>query len=103
VLSLKLKVSDSQFLEYRYEMKPWDYMVGFTVRSQGLSSVINSTNTDKLDGNLDGYSHEKSMKTETMYSTLYFENEDEVEYYKRDATELEETIKWDAFKQHFLP
>lgn len=102
VLSLKLKVSDSQFLEYRYEMKPGDYMVGFTVRSQGLSTVINGSNTVKLDWDLDGYRHEKSMKTETMYSTLYFENEDEVDYYQRDATELEETIKWAAFKQHFF-
>ena len=35
VLSMKLKVSDNQFLEYRYEMTE-DYMVNFAVRSQGL-------------------------------------------------------------------
>ena len=39
---MKLKVSESQFLEYRYEMKPDDYMVNFAVRSQGLGNVINS-------------------------------------------------------------
>lgn len=102
VLSLKLKVSDSQFLEYRYEMKPDNYMVDFTVRSQGLSSVINGSNTIKLDWNMGGYRHEKSMKTENMYSTFYFENADEVDYYQRDATEIEETVKWAAFKQHFF-
>ena len=102
VLSLKLKVSDSQFLEYRYEMKPDNYMVDFTVRSQGLSAVINGSNTIKLDWNMDGYRHEKSMKTENMYSTFYFENADEVDYYQRDATEIEETVKWAAFKQHFF-
>uniref|UniRef100_UPI0040487F70 membrane protein insertase YidC n=1 Tax=Polaribacter sp. TaxID=1920175 RepID=UPI0040487F70 len=102
VLSLKLKVSDSQFLEYRYEMKPDNYMIDFTVRSQGLSSVINGSNTIKLDWNMDGYRHEKSMKTENMYSTFYFENADEVDYYQRDATEIEETVKWAAFKQHFF-
>ena len=69
VLSMKLKVSETQFLEYRYEVKPNNYMVGFSVRSQGLSSVINSSNPINLDWSLDGYRHEKSLKTEnTMYS-----------------------------------
>ena len=38
ILSMRLKVSESQFLEYRYELKPNDHMLGFSVRSQGLSS-----------------------------------------------------------------
>ena len=29
VLSMRLKVSETQFLEYRYELKPNDYMLGF--------------------------------------------------------------------------
>ena len=44
ILSMKLKVSDTQFLEYRYEMRPTEYMVDFVIRSQGLSTVINSSN-----------------------------------------------------------
>ena len=48
VLSMKLKVSDTQFLEYRYEMKPTEYMVDFSIRSQGLSSVINGSNAINL-------------------------------------------------------
>jgi len=39
VVSMKLKVSETQFLEYRYEMMPEEYMVNFSVRSQGLSNV----------------------------------------------------------------
>ena len=41
VVSMKLKVSESQFLEYRYELKEGDYMIDFAVRSQGLSNIIN--------------------------------------------------------------
>ena len=52
VLSMKLKVSDTQFLEYRYEMKPNEYMVDFSIRSQGLSSVINGSNAINLDWSL---------------------------------------------------
>jgi YidC/Oxa1 family membrane protein insertase len=43
VLSMKLKVSETQFLEYRYELKPNDYMLGFSVRSQGLNNIINGS------------------------------------------------------------
>ena len=76
VVSMKLKVSDTQFLEYRYEMKPNEYMVDFSIRSQGLSSVINSSNTIQLDWSLDGYRHEKSLRTEnTMYSWYYYKTE----------------------------
>jgi YidC/Oxa1 family membrane protein insertase len=102
VLSMKLKVSETQFLEYRYEMKPDEYMLGFAVRSQGLSNVINASNTLKLDWDLKGYRHEKSMKTESMYSTYFFENSDEVDYYQRNTTEVEEGVKWAAFKQYFF-
>ena len=37
VVSMKLKVSESEFLEYRYEILPNNYMMNFTIRSQGLN------------------------------------------------------------------
>ena len=39
VVSMRLKVSESKFLEYRYELKPDDYMIDFSIRSQGLNNV----------------------------------------------------------------
>jgi len=33
VLSMKLKISDDKFIEYRYEMKDADYMVDFAIKS----------------------------------------------------------------------
>jgi len=103
VLSMKLKVSDTQFLEYRYEMKPKNYMVNFAVRSQGLSSVINSSNPINLDWSLDGYAHEKSVKTEnTMYSHLYYKTEDDVDYLNAGKTEILNDVDWISYKQHFF-
>ncbi len=49
VVSMKLKVSESKYLEYRYELKPDNYMMDFTVRSQGLSDVINSSQDVNLN------------------------------------------------------
>jgi YidC/Oxa1 family membrane protein insertase len=102
VLSMKLKVSDSQFLEYRYEMTD-DYMVNFAVRSQGLSTVINSSNTINLNWSLKGYRHEKSIRTEnTMYSYYYYKSDDEVEYLGLEDNEVVNNMDWVSYKQHFF-
>ena len=103
VLSMKLKVSDSQFLEYRYEIKPKKYLVDFSVRSQGLSNVINSSNPINLDWSLRGYRHEKSIKTEnSMYSYYYYKTEDDVDYLNAGNTEVINDVDWVAYKQHFF-
>jgi YidC/Oxa1 family membrane protein insertase len=103
VLSMKLKVSDRQYLEYRYEIKPNDYMVDFSIRSQGLSSVINASNPISLDWALTGFRHEKSIRTEnTMYSYFYYKTEGEVDYLNAGNTEIVNDIDWVAYKQHFF-
>ena len=103
VLSMKLKVSDTQFLEYRYEMKPNEYMIGFAIRSQGLNSIINSSNPINLDWSLNGFRHEKSLKTEnTMYSWYYYKTNNEVEYIRPGNSELVNDVDWVFYQQHFF-
>ena len=103
IVSMKLKVSETQFLEYRYEMKPKEYMVNFSIRSQGLSTVINGSNPINLDWSLDGYRHEKSLKTEnTMYSWYYYKSEGELEYIRPGNTEVANSIDWVFYQQHFF-
>ncbi|MDP5105618.1 MAG: YidC/Oxa1 family insertase periplasmic-domain containing protein, partial [Polaribacter sp.] len=103
VLSMKLKVSESQYLEYRYEMKPKKYMVDFSIRSQGLSTIINSSNTINLNWSLTGYSHEKSIKTEnTMYTEYYYKSDDDVDYFKADTEDNVNDLDWVAYKQQFF-
>ena len=43
ILSMKLKAGANEYLEYKYILKPKDYMVGFDVRSQGLNKVLNTS------------------------------------------------------------
>jgi len=68
VVSMKLKVSETQFLEYRYEIKAGDYMIDFAVRSQGLSNIINRSQPINLDWKLKGYRHAKSISYENRYT-----------------------------------
>jgi len=71
ILSMKLKVDANRFLEYYYEIKPNDYMIDFSIRSQGLNNVINSSQSLNLDWQLDAYRNEKSLYAENMYTWYY--------------------------------
>ena len=77
VLSMKLKVSENKYLEYRYEMTPDEYMVDFYVKSQGLNSTINSAQQITLDWSLEGFRHEKSIRYENQQTEMYYEKDDE--------------------------
>ncbi|MDP6923097.1 MAG: membrane protein insertase YidC, partial [Lutibacter sp.] len=105
ILSMKLKVSEAQYLEYRYEMKPDDYMVDFTVRSQGLERTLNSEQAIELNWQLKGYRHEKSIRYENQQTEMYYEkDDDEIDYLSigGDDDALESGVNWVAYKQHFF-
>lgn len=105
VLSMKLKVSEDQFLEYRYEMKPKKYMVDFSIRSQGLNTVINSSSPIDLSWSLNGFRHEKSLKTEnTMYSHLYYKagKDGDVNDINPGKSEIINNVDWVDYKQQFF-
>ena len=89
VVSMKLKVSETKFLEYRYELKPGEYMVDFAIRSQGLNDVISSTSPIKLDWNLKARRNEKSLSYEQQNSYLHY-NADEVDCFTYTADESDE-------------
>ena len=105
VLSMKAKVSENQFLEYRYEIKPDDYLVDFSIRSQGLSSVINGTQPVKLKWQMRGMRHNKSVQYENRYTRLTYNHEDgKISKLSEssDDDEIEEQVKWLSYRQHFF-
>ena len=105
VVSMKLKVSESQFLEYRYELKPDDYMIDFAVRSQGLSGVINSSQEINLDWGLKTYRHDQSISYENRYTRLTYMHEgDKIDKLAQmsDDEEAIEDVRWLSYRQHFF-
>ncbi len=105
VLSMKAKAGSNQFLEYRYEMKPDDYLVHFTVRSQGLSSVINSSQPVQLEWKLKGIRHNKSISYENRYTRLTYSHEDgKIDKLSEgsDDDDSEIDVKWLSYRQHFF-
>ncbi|MBD0832679.1 membrane protein insertase YidC [Aestuariibaculum sediminum] len=105
VISMKLKVSESKFLEYRYELKDGDYMMNFTIRSQGLNDVINASQDLNLNWSLKTYRHAKSISYENRYTEVVYEYEDGKDDYlgQRELSEdTAEDVTYVAFKQHFF-
>lgn len=102
VVSMKLKVSENQFLEYRYEIKEGDYMIDFAVKSQGLSNIINSSQAISLDWKLKGYRHAKSISYENRYTDVHYDYEGGKADYTRDGEDDIEDVAWIGYKQHFF-
>jgi YidC/Oxa1 family membrane protein insertase len=105
VLSMKLKVSENQYLEYIYEMKPNEYMLNFSVQSRGLNTVLNTNHEPVLDWNLKAYRNEKSIRYENQQAEMYFEKEDEkIDYLSLSGDDSDNApdVNWVAFKQHFF-
>jgi YidC/Oxa1 family membrane protein insertase len=105
VLSMKAKVASNQFLEFRYEMKPNEYLVDYTVRSQGLSSVINDAQPINLNWKLQGIRHNKSIQYENRYTRLTYKHEDDKISKLSESGDDEETeneVRWLSYRQHFF-
>ena len=104
IVSMKLKVSEAKFLEYRYEFQPKDYMVDFTISSQGLNDVINSSQQIDLEWSLKGFRHAKSIQYENRYTDVHYEYEDGKDDYlgQMEDEEIVEAVSWIGYKQHFF-
>jgi YidC/Oxa1 family membrane protein insertase len=103
VVSMKLKVSATQFLEYRYEIKANDYMVDFTIKSQGLSNVINTSNGVDLNWDLKARVNEKSLTYENQNTAIHFFKDGDLECLGfSEGDDIAENVNWVGFKQHFF-
>lgn len=104
-LSMKLKVSDNQYLEYVYQMKPDDFMLDFDIFSTGLKEVVNPSQDPQLNWFLKGYRHAKSISYENRYTEIVFQYDNDNDDYtgQGDVAEEEEAqVGWIAYKQHFF-
>ncbi len=105
ILSMKLKASENSFLEYRYEIKPGEYMLDFAVQSQGLSNIINTSTPAEMEWQLKAHRKAKSISYENRYTELLWEYEAGKDDYLGQGelkTDEANDITWIAYKQHFF-
>ena len=106
VLTMRLKTSENAYIEYRYELIPNDYMIGFSINTQGLDGIISTSQPIYLDWELKGYRHAKSITYENRYTRLTYEHENGEDHSKlspaSDDEEIEKNVTWMNFRQHFF-
>jgi len=105
ILTMRLKAGANEFLEYKYILKPNEYLVGFDIRSQGLNKILNSAKPLDLHWDLKTYRNEKSISYENRYAEIYYEHEDgRIDYAGLGSKEEEapEKVSFIAYKQHFF-
>ena len=105
VLSMKLHTSANQYLEYVYTLRPDEYFVDLTIRSVGLSSVLNTSKAPELTWKLKARRMEKSVTYEDRYVQAIVQYEDDrddkLSAGGEDSEEFKQ-IKWVNFKQHLF-
>ena len=105
VLTMRLKSAANAFLEYRYVLKPAEYMLDFSIRSQGMNNVLNSSNPIDLEWDLKTYRNEKSVTYENRYAEIVYEYEDGKDSYTSQSsttTDDAADVTYVAYKQHFF-
>lgn len=105
VLSMKLKASETGFIEYRYTLHPGEFMMDFSINTQGLDGVIDTSQPMYLDWQLKGYRHAKSISYENRYTRLTYEYEGKKHSKlspSGEDSDLEKDVSWMNFRQHFF-
>ncbi|WLD22850.1 membrane protein insertase YidC [Flavobacterium dauae] len=105
VVSMKLKTSETAYLEYRYVLKPNDYMLDLSIKSVGLSSVLNTATPAELAWQLKATRNEKSNTYENRYAEIVYEYDGGKDDYLNPAkttTEDAKEVTYVAFKQHLF-
>ncbi len=104
VVTMQLQTAPNNYLEYRYEILPNDYMIDFTIQSNGMAQAINTTQPIDLHWNLKTYRHAKSISYENRYTDLHYEYDGTKDSYlgQMEDAETVEDVSWIGYKQHFF-
>ncbi len=105
ILSMKLKTSPTEFLEYKYVVKPKHYMLDFDIHSQGLNRTLNTSKPADLLWDVKTLRNEKSISYENRYTEIYYEyNDGKVDYagLGKQEDEAPEKATFIAYKQHLF-
>ena len=105
--TMRLNAEAGKYIDFIYSLKGNDYMMGYSIQTNGMQDIIASNTTDfNLNWTLRAPRQEKGIDNERNASTIYFKYaEDEVDYLSETSDEkksLDARVKWVAFKQQFF-
>jgi YidC/Oxa1 family membrane protein insertase len=105
LLTMRLKSSETAYLEYQYVLKADNYMLDFSIQTQGLQSVLNTSKPVNLEWELKTLRNEKGVDYENRYTEIYFAyGDDKYDYVGQgdSKSEAPTQVNYVAYKQHFF-
>lgn len=105
ILKMSLIVSEGQSISFEYKIPESGYMIEFSIKSYGMSSLISSESNVNLNWSLDAFRQAKSIDYENRYSQLMYQYDgDETDYLSSysDDDDSEDSISWISYGQHFF-
>jgi len=106
-LKMQTSIGGNQTITYNYILKPNDYMLDFSIQSQGMAAAgtIDTQKEAVLNWDLSTLRHAQSGSYENRYTDLIFEYESGKDDYvsQRDFAEDDaEEVSYIAYRQHFF-
>jgi YidC/Oxa1 family membrane protein insertase len=105
VLTLKAALSENQWIAFRYALSPNDFMVDFSILSEGMQGIINQNKTQSLSWDLKALRNSRSVEYENRYTELTYgyegEKVNELSIAGEDEEQVED-VQWIGYKQHFF-
>ena len=105
VLTLKAALSENQWIAFRYALSANDFMVDFSILSNGMQGIINPNKVQNLSWDLKALRNSRSVEYENRYTELTYgyegEKVNELSIAGEDEEQVED-VQWIGYKQHFF-
>ena len=105
ILTLKAALNQDQWIAFRYALSPNNFMVDFSILSNGMQGVIKQNKEQNLIWNLKAFRNSRSVEYENRYTELTYGYErgkvNELSISGKDEEQVED-VQWIGYKQHFF-
>ena len=105
IITLTDSIGPGQFVQFEYELPTSGYMMKFSLRSQGLSDVVDGNKSTELTWEQKGIRQAKSISYENRYTRLTYQHEgDKISKLSQTGEDDESSseVDWLSFRQHFF-
>ena len=105
VLKMSLDFFENQSIVFEYKFPKEGFMLDFSIKSFGLSNIIDSNEIVDLNWDLKAIRQAKSVDYENRYSQLLYQFDgDDTNYLSSytDSDEKEDDVSWISYGQHFF-
>jgi len=105
IVTLTAAVSASQYIVFEYQINADNYMIDFSIRSEGMRRLINTKEQQQITWDLKAFRNSRSIEYENRYHLLtYGFEEDKIDYLSGTSDDKEEDkdVHWISYKQHFF-